>query len=202
MTIERCFWVPSDDPVYIAYHDGEWGRPTSDDRALFEKVSLEAFQSGLSWRTILGKREGFRAAFADFEPARIADFDDDDVERLVADAGIVRHRGKITATIGNARCALRAIADHGSLGAWFWSFEPPEDERPALLTEEVARALTPPPSAVRMAKALRKAGWRHVGPTTVYAFMQAAGIVNDHEERCFARAECLQERAAFGVPGR
>lgn len=196
----RCFWVPDGDDLYGAYHDAEWGFPVSDDQRLFEKLSLEAFQSGLSWRTILGKRDNFRSGLAGFDIPKVAAFGQADVNRLLADAGIVRHRGKIEATINNAGRALEAIETHGSLAAWFWSFEPTRDDGGQAPTETEVRARTTAPEAIALAKALKKAGWKHVGPTTVYAFMQAAGIVNDHHAGCAAGEAATAARQVFERP--
>jgi DNA-3-methyladenine glycosylase I len=170
----RCWWAVSA-PEYVAYHDEEWGRPVRDDRALFEKMCLEAFQSGLAWITILRKREGFRAAFAGFEIERVAAFGDDDVARLMADASIVRNRAKIEAAIANARAALEV-----PLGELIWSFAPPARPRPR--TRADVPAVTPESTA--MAKELKRRGFRFVGPTTAYALMQACGLVDDHIEGC------------------
>jgi len=174
----RCWWCAST-PEYIAYHDDEWGRPVHDDRKLYEKVSLEAFQSGLSWLTILRKRDAFRSAFADFDPVRVAAFGEQDVQRLLADAGIVRNRAKILATIANARAMLDL--DLG-LGELLWSFAPDRaPRRPRTLAD--VQATTPESAA--MAKDLKRRGFRFVGPTTAYALMQACGFVDDHIEGCF-----------------
>lgn len=189
----RCPWCLST-PEYLAYHDTEWGFPVADDRRLFEKLCLEGFQSGLSWRTILAKREHFRAAFDGFDVERVARYGARDVERLLADAGIVRHRGKIEATIQNARCAIDLAGREGSLAAFFWRHEPD----PAAQGTPATRSTSGESEAI--SKALKKQGWRFVGPTTVYAFMQAMGLVNDHLEGCHARAKALQARAAFVVP--
>lgn len=191
----RCWW-PGSDPLYLDYHDGEWGRPVRDDNRLFEKLCLEGFQSGLSWLTILRKRENFRAAFAGFEIAKVVRFGPADVERCLVDAGIVRHRGKIESVVNNARRALELIEEAGSLAAFVWSFEP--QERPT----RIDRASIQPSTAesVALSKALRKRGWTFVGPTTVYAFMQAMGLVNDHLEGCFCRAEAEAERRGFIRP--
>ncbi len=190
----RCPWAISA-PEFPAYHDTEWGFPVVDDRRLFEKVSLEGFQSGLSWRTILVKRPAFRAAFADFSIETVAGYDEADVLRLLGDAGIVRHRGKIEAVVNNAGRALDLIASHGSLAAYFWSYEPPLAE----LGEP--QTLTTSPAAIAMSKDLKKRGWRFVGPTTAFAFMQAMGLVNDHVEGCVTRAEVAKARADFTPPG-
>lgn len=198
--ISRCFWVPADDEAYAAYHDREWGFPVSDDRRLFEKLSLEGFQSGLSWRTILGKRENFRAAFAGFDFEKVARFGDGDVARLLADAGIVRHRGKIEATIGNARLACRLADEAGSLAAYFWSFEPEPGSRPERVTDEILKGMSTSPESIALSKDLKKRGWRFVGPTTVYAFMQAMGMVNDHTWDCAVRETVDAARREFTRP--
>jgi DNA-3-methyladenine glycosylase I len=189
--VARCWWADST-PDYRSYHDTEWGFPVADDTRLFEKLSLEGFQSGLSWLTILRKREAFRAAFAGFDFSRVASFDDRDVERLLADAGIVRHRGKIEAVIHNARRAVELKAAEGSLAHYVWRFEPPPCEQPTVLafTDE-SRAL---------AKDLKARGWRFVGPTTVYAFMQAMGLVNDHLVGCATRERVREARERFERP--
>ncbi len=193
----RCGWalgVP-DFPGYAHYHDVEWGFPVKDDRGLFEKLCLESFQSGLSWRTILAKRDGFRAAFCNFEFAKVAAFTEEDVERLLQDEGIVRHHGKIEATINNAKRACEMVEQEGSLRAWFWQFEPaPEDlaEPQTASVSEEAKALS---------KNLKKLGWKFLGPTTVFAFMQAAGLINDHAEGCMIRREVEEARNLFDKPG-
>ena len=192
----RCRWCQAS-PLYRHYHDHEWGFPVADDRRLFEKLCLEGFQSGLSWLTILNKREGFRAAFTNFDAEQVAAFGSADVERLVQDAALVRHRGKIESTINNARRVLELRAEFGSLAAYAWRHEPAPQDRPARLTREVARTLSTSPASVAMSKDLKKRGWSFVGPTTVYAFMQAMGLVNDHLEGCHARDAALQARAAF-----
>jgi DNA-3-methyladenine glycosylase I len=190
----RCWWGTGD-ADYEAYHDTEWGFPQADDVRLFEKVSLEGFQSGLSWLTILRKRENFRMAFSGFEPSVVAAFAEDDIDRLLHDAGIVRHRGKIEATINNAARSLEMVDEFGSIGAYFWAHEPPrrvpDGDLPAA-TEISAR----------ISKDLKKRGWRFVGPTTLYAFMQAMGLVNDHLEGCFVRDHAEEARVAFEVPGK
>jgi DNA-3-methyladenine glycosylase I len=188
-------------PDYVAYHDDEWGRPVTDDVRLYEKICLEGFQSGLSWLTILRKREGFRRAFAEFAPERVSRFGSRDVERLLGDAGIVRHRGKIEATIANARATLRAQERHGSLAAVVWSFEPPRrgGAAPRLLGE--LPAVTAESTA--LSKALKQLGFRFVGPTTAYAAMESLGLVNDHLAGCHVRAACERERRAMGPsPGK
>ncbi|MBJ3774962.1 DNA-3-methyladenine glycosylase I [Acuticoccus mangrovi] len=195
----RCFWHGGL-ADYLAYHDEEWGRPIADDTRLFEKICLEGFQSGLSWLTILRKRENFRAAFAGFDIATVARFGDGDVARLLADPGIVRHRGKIEAAINNARCAERLIEEEGSLGAFLWSYEPQEPKEP--LDATTLRARTVLPEAAAVSKLLKKKGWRFVGPTTMTALFQAAGLVNDHFVGCVVRAEVDAARAAFERPRR
>lgn len=197
--MQRCWW-PGEDALYLAYHDDEWGRPVKDDRRLFEKLCLEGFQSGLSWLTILKKREAFRRAFAGFDFEEVARFGPRDVERLLADASIVRHRGKIEASIHNAARACELVAQEGSLAAYFWRFEPPIEERPARMTREALVAMPTSPTSTRMAKDLKKRGFRFFGPTTAYAFMQAMGMVNDHVEGCFAREQVEKDRARFVRP--
>jgi DNA-3-methyladenine glycosylase I len=182
----RCAWCRGD-PDYVVYHDTEWGRPTHDDRALFEKICLEGFQSGLSWLTILRKRDNFRRAFANFEAARVARYTARDVTRLLTDAGIVRHRGKIESTINNARRCLELTAQFGSLSEYVWRFEPNRSSRPKRLTWAALRQMTTTPESVALSKDLRHRGWTFVGPTTMYAFMQAMGLVNDHLHRCAFR---------------
>ena len=191
--LERCGWGSGYDD-YAWYHDTEWGFPQGDDRRLFEKICLEGFQSGLSWLTILRKRDNFRSAFAGFEFEIIAGFDEPDVDRLLADAGIIRHRGKIEATINNAQRAVEMVDREGSLASYFWSFEL---DRPEAPTEFVATT----PASVELAQDLKRRGWRFVGPTTAYAFMQAMGLVNDHLDGCHARELALEARAAFRIPG-
>jgi DNA-3-methyladenine glycosylase I len=178
----RCWWGAST-PDYAVYHDEEWGRPVRDDRGMYERLCLEAFQSGLSWLTILRKREAFRAAFANFEPAKVAAFGDEDVARLMGDAGIVRNRQKIDAAIANAKAVAAMERDGESLAELLWSFAP--RDRPAPRTPAEVPAVTPESTA--MAKELKRRGFRFVGPTTAYALMQACGIVNDHIDGCLAR---------------
>jgi DNA-3-methyladenine glycosylase I len=197
--VARCWWG-SVDELYRPYHDEEWGRPVSDDRRLFEKLSLEGFMAGLSWLTILRKRENFRAAFANFEIDTVASFGTDDVERLLADAGIVRHRGKIDAVINNARRCLELSQEFGSLAAYAWRYEPDPSTRPATLDREALMALGTSPESVAMSKDLRHRGWSFVGPTTVYSFMEAMGLVNDHLVGCFAQSEVEANRAEFKRP--
>ena len=190
----RCHWCWAT-PEYVSYHDREWGFPVADDQRLFEKICLEGFQSGLSWRTILSKRENFRAAFKGFDVAKVARFSERDVQRLLGDAGIVRHRGKIEATINNAQRALELVQEQGSLAAWFWRFEAVD----AQTRRPEPRSTSPESEA--LSKDLKKRGWRFVGPTTVYAFMQAMGLVNDHAAGCVVRAQVQAARKAFGPPG-
>ena len=185
--LQRCFWVDGSD-LYAAYHDHEWGRPVSDDIRLFEKISLEGFQAGLSWITILRKREHFRAGFDGFDFHRVAAYTEADVQRLLADAGIVRHRGKIEAVIHNAGRALELRREFGSLANYFWQFEVATGKRPEKLTVELLRTFTTSPESVALSKDLKKRGWSFVGPTTMYAFMQAMGLVNDHVVGCFRRS--------------
>jgi DNA-3-methyladenine glycosylase I len=197
--VVRCFWGSSP-PEYRAYHDSEWGFPVADDRRLFEKLCLEGFQSGLSWLTILRKREAFRRAFAGFDFDQVARFGEGDVERLLADASIVRHRGKIEATLNNARRAVELVASEGSLAAYVWRFEPDQAARPTRLTWEELRQLGATPESNALAKDLKRRGWRFVGPTTVYAFMQAMGLVNDHLHGCDLRRPAERARATFAPP--
>lgn len=189
----RCQWCAAA-PEFPAYHDTEWGFPVDDDQRLFEKLSLEAFQSGLSWRTILVKRDNFRAAFRDFEIKRVARYTEKDVERLLRDEGIVRHRGKIEAVINNAQRALELVKERGSLTAYFWSFEPQEKQR------SQPQTVSTTPNSIALSKDLKKRGWKFVGPTTVYAFMQAMGMVNDHALGCFVRERVTKARARFSRP--
>ena len=197
--VVRCAWCRAS-PAYRAYHDSEWGFPVHDDVRLFEKLCLEGFQAGLSWLTILNKRDAFRRAFAGFEPARVASFGARDVERLLGDAGIVRHRGKIESAIGNAARAIELGGEFGSLAAYAWRFEPPPRARPRRVTAASLRRHGLPAEALALSKDLKRRGWTFVGPTTVYAFMQAMGLVNDHLEGCHARPSALAARAA-GTPG-
>jgi len=190
----RCAWCGAA-PEFFAYHDSEWGFPVDDDRRLFEKLSLEGFQSGLSWRTILAKRENFRAAFRQFDIDQVARFTPRDVERLLKNEGIVRHRGKIEAVINNARRARELIKQEGSLAAYVWRFEPDVSEltRPQTVSTSAA--------SIALSKDLKKRGWKFVGPTTVYAFMQAMGLINDHVEDCVIRPRVEQARRRFRRPG-
>ncbi len=182
----------------MAYHDDEWGRPVVDDHRLFEKLCLEGFQSGLSWLTILRKREHFRRAFRGFDPTLVARFTARDVERLVQDAGIVRHRGKITSTINNARRVCEIVDEFGSLSAYIWQWEPAARERTVRVDRTSIPATTP--TSVALSKDLKKRGWTFVGPTTVYAFMQAMGLVNDHLRGCAVRAEVEAARQKVKRP--
>ena len=193
----RCWWGASA-PEYVPYHDHEWGFPVTDDVRLFEKLSLEGFQSGLSWLTILRKREGFRRAFAGFDFERIARFGSRDVARLLADRAIVRNRAKIEAVINNARRAAELVEQEGSIAKYVWQFEP--ERRPRLLNREALRALAQTAESKSLARDLKRRGWRFVGPTTVYAFMQAMGLVNDHIAGCEPGAEAQRARKRFRSP--
>lgn len=197
----RCWWQQGLDD-YAHYHDREWGRPVMDDTRLFEKICLEGFQSGLSWLTILRKRENFRAAFAGFDIDKVAAFTEADIERCVADAGIVRHRGKIVSTINNARRAQELRAEFGTLAAYFWAHEPGPVDRPEVCDHATLSKMATSPASLAISKDLKKRGWTFVGPTTVYAFMQAMGLVNDHLEGCCVRAEIEALRAKFARPKR
>jgi DNA-3-methyladenine glycosylase I len=194
--ISRCWWSGSADD-YVTYHDEEWGRPVGDDTRLFEKLCLEGFQAGLSWLTILRKRENFRRAFDGFDIAAVAGYGDADIERLVGDPGIVRHRGKIVSAINNARRAIERVDECGSLAAFVWGYEPSGDEGERDAASPVPATT---PTSVALAKELKRRGWSFVGPTTVYAFMQAMGLVNDHLPGCVARLECDRARAEFVPP--
>ena len=185
--VVRCFWG-NGDPLYRRYHDREWGMPVRDGRRLFEKVCLEGFQAGLSWLTILRKREAFRRAFRRFDFHEVARFGPRDVARLLRDAGIVRHRGKIESAINNARCAVELERECGSLAAYFARYRPEPASRPRRFTWSALRRLTTSPEATALSRNLKGRGWTFVGPTTLYAFMQAVGLVNDHLEGCAARA--------------
>ena len=195
----RCWW-PGDDPLYLTYHDEEWGRPVTDDTRLFEKICLEGFQAGLSWITILRKRENFRLAFDGFDPGAVSRFTARDVQRLLEDEGIVRHRGKIESTINNARRALDLIAERGSLAAYFWSWETPASHRPRVLTREALQQMSTTPQSAALSKDLKTRGWSFVGPTTTYAFMQAMGLVNDHVGGCHVRGTIERLRAKLVRP--
>lgn len=191
----RCRWCGAA-PEFMVYHDTEWGFPVSDDQRLFEKLCLESFQSGLSWRTILAKRENFRVAFHDFDFGRVARFTDRDIERLLKNEGIVRHRGKIEAVINNAQRAQELVKQEGSLAVFLWRYEPD--------TKQLAKPQTASTSAesISLSKDLKKLGWKFVGPTTAYAFMQAMGLINDHVEGCVIRAKVERARKKFKRPGR
>ena len=188
---ERCRWSGSA-PEFLVYHDGEWGFPTADDRRLFEKLCLEGFQSGLSWRTILAKRENFRAAFHDFDFEKVARFTERDVLRLLKNEGIIRHRGKIEAAINNAQRAVEMVKSEGSLAAFLWRY--------ALKPGTKASTAATTAESTALSKELKKRGWKFVGPTTVYAFMQAMGLVNDHAEGCVIRAKAERARKSFKRP--
>lgn len=189
----RCQWCAVT-PEYVDYHDKEWGFPVTDDQRLFEKICLEGFQSGLSWRTILAKRENFREAFHQFDFNKVAGFKQRDVERLLKNAGIVRHRGKIEAVINNAQRARELVQEQGSLANYFWHFEPAENTLAEPQTVSISAEST------ALSKDLKKRGWKFVGPTTVYAFMQAMGLVNDHVEDCVIRAKVAKARSQFKRP--
>lgn len=191
----RCRWCEAA-PEFLAYHDTEWGFPVDDDRRLFEKLCLEGFQSGLSWRTILAKRENFRAAFHHFDFDRVARFTQREVERLLKDEGIVRHRGKIEAVINNAKRAKELVKSEGSLAAYFWGYEPDEKQLAAPQTASTSV------QSQALSKDLKKMGWKFVGPTTVYAFMQAMGLINDHVEECVIRSQVERARKRFKRPAR
>jgi DNA-3-methyladenine glycosylase I len=197
--VNRCPWC-GEDPLYVAYHDNEWGFPVADDHRLFEKICLEGFQSGLAWITILRKREAFREAFRGFDFERVARMGERDVAKLLGNAGIVRHRGKIESTINNAKRARELASEQGSLAAYFWRFEPRKSARPRRITAEVLAAMPTSPESTALAKDLKKRGWTFVGPTTTYAFMQAMGLVNDHLHGCATRKAVDGARAAFALP--
>jgi DNA-3-methyladenine glycosylase I len=199
LPIERCFWAGSE-PIYVDYHDSEWGRPVTSDNRLFEKLCLEGFQSGLSWLTVLKKRERFREVFFGFDIDKVAAMGEADIERLLGDAGIIRHRGKIVSTINNAHRAREVQKEFGSLAAYIWRFEPHPSARPDQLTNDVLKTLAETEASRALSKDLRKRGFSFVGPTTCYAFMQAMGLVNDHLETCFCRAPVEAERQALRRP--
>lgn len=190
---QRCSWCASV-AEFIPYHDTEWGFPVEDDIRLFEKLCLESFQSGLSWRTILAKRENFRAAFAGFDFNKVASFTIKDIERLLQDEGIVRHRGKIEAVINNAKCAVAMVKNEGSLAAYFWRFAP------EIHLAENAQTQSDSAESIALSKELKRLGWKFVGPTTVFAFMQAMGFINDHMPGCWARSEVEKARKKFVQP--
>jgi DNA-3-methyladenine glycosylase I len=197
--IVSCRW-PGADPLYVDYHDGEWGRPVADDRLLFEKLCLEGFQAGLAWITILRKRENFRKAFANFEVEKLARFGERDIARLLADAGIVRHRGKIESTINNAKRALELKEEAGSIAGFVWRYEPGPEARPKKADHAAISAMAKTAESTALSKDLKKRGWSFVGPTTVYSFMQAMGLVNDHIEGCHCRAVVEAARGRFERP--
>lgn len=191
--VARCWWC-ADDPLYVEYHDTEWGFPVDNDFRLFEKICLEGFQAGLSWLTILRKRENFRRAFKGFDFFKVARFNRRSVERLLQDAGIVRHRGKIESTINNARRAVKLAEENGSLAAFFWQFAPQCSGRPDPLKSTT-------PESTALSKELKSSGWTFVGPTTIHAFMQAVGMVNDHVKGCEIRTKVEAARTSFQRPG-
>ena len=195
----RCAWAGAS-PDYIDYHDREWGRPVDDDIRLFEKICLEGFQSGLSWLTILRKRENFRRAFAHFDFTRVSRYGDTELTRLLDDAGIVRHRGKIASAINNAGRVADVRKAEGSLARLVWRYEPAAASRPARVDWDTLRAMAKTPESIALSKDLKKRGWSFVGPTTMYAFMQSVGVVNDHIEGCFCRTEVEKERKRFTRP--
>lgn len=190
--ISRCWWA-GDDPQYIHYHDTEWGRPVYNDIRLFEKLCLEGFQAGLSWLTILRKRENFRAAFAGFDFEKVARFTNADIERLLQDQGIIRHRGKIEATINNAKMTCKLIDEVGTLSDYLWRFQPDLQMRPTRMDYVAIKSMTQASESVALSKDLKKRGFKFVGPTTMYALMQAMGMVNDHVEGCHCRAKCNED---------
>lgn len=195
----RCFWGAGDRD-YTDYHDHEWGVPTDNDLSLFEKICLEGFQSGLSWLTILSKRDNFREAFEGFDFERVAEFTEADVERLLGNPGIVRHRGKIRSTINNAVRARELAGQTGSLASYFWSWEPSPQSRPPCLDHDTLLSLTKTPESTAMSRDLKRRGWTFVGPTTAYAFMQAMGLVNDHIQGCYVRSRIERLRKTFRRP--
>lgn len=197
--VPRCWWAGSH-ADYQAYHDHEWGLPVTDDHRLFEKICLEGFQAGLSWLTILRKREHFRRAFCHFDFEKVARFNVSKVERLLTDKGIVRHRKKIESTINNAQRAQELVNEFGSLAAFFWQYVPPRKERPRRMTEEALSAMAHTPTSTKLSKDLKKRGWTFVGPTTAYAFMQAMGLVNDHLNGCSARRKIEDLHQSFTPP--
>jgi DNA-3-methyladenine glycosylase I len=197
--VSRCWWAGSD-PLYLRYHDEEWGRPVTNDSRLFEKICLEGFQAGLSWLTILRKRDAFRRGFADFDISRVARFGPRDINRLLGDAGIVRHRGKIESAINNARRAETLIDEFGSLAAYVWQWEPDAKSRPRRVTKAALMDLAVTPESKALSKDLKGRGWTFVGPTTIYAFMQAVGVVNDHIDGCVSRAAVETARSRLKRP--
>lgn len=197
--VTRCVWCRSTLP-YRQYHDQQWGFPVAQDRRLFEKICLEGFQAGLSWLTILNKREAFRLAFAGFDIDQVAAFDGSDIKRLLLDVGTVRHRGKIASAINNAQRAKEMRQEFGTLASYFWRFEPDVATRPGQIAHQTLRAMTTSAQSIAISKDLRKRGWSFVGPTTMYAFMQAMGLVNDHVEGCATRSRVTAARLAFSSP--
>jgi DNA-3-methyladenine glycosylase I len=195
---KRCWWC-GDDPLYQAYHDTEWGCPVTDDTRLFEKICLEGFQAGLNWITILRKRDNFRQAFDQFDFHTIAKYTDKDVALLLKNDGIVRHRGKIESTINNAKRAMEMQKEFGSLSRYFWRWVPPKEERPSSFNQKTLQAIGKTPTSLALSKDLKKRGWSFVGPTTVYAFMQAMGLVNDHIEECDCRKEIERLRSQINA---
>lgn len=191
----RCWW-PGDDAQYVAYHDKEWGRPVLDDTALYEKLCLEGFQSGLAWITVLRKRENFREAFAQFDLDTVAQFTERDIQRLLQNSGIIRHRGKIEATINNAARALELLEETGSLSRYIWKYAPDIPYGRDGISDHPMGFVSTSPSSVALSKDLKKRGWKFVGPTTVYSFMQSMGLVNDHVEGCLVRDACEKARVA------
>jgi len=189
--VKRCWWC-GDDPLYQYYHDHEWGRPVTDDIRLFEKICLEGFQAGLSWITILRKREHFRQAFDGFDFHLVAHYTDKDVTRLLKNEGIIRHKGKIESTINNAGRAIELQKEFGTLSRYFWTWQPQVKERPLKFDQKTLQTIGKTPTSTALSKDLKKRGWSFVGPTTIYAFMQAMGLVNDHTEECHCRQEILK----------
>ena len=197
--LTHCSWRTAA-PEYPNYHDHEWGVPVADDIQLYEKICLEGFQAGMAWITILRKREHFRRAFDGFDFRRVAQYGEADIQRLMADPGIVRNRAKIVSTLNNARRACELVQESGSLAKWLWSFEPAPEERPAVVDLAYCKANPTSPASVRLSKALKKRGWTYVGPTTMYALMQAMGMVNDHLEGCVCRERVEDQRRLFRRP--
>lgn len=195
----RCWWAGQDE-LYANYHDKEWGFPVTNDHRLFEKICLEGFQAGLSWLTILRKRENFREAFHAFDFERIATYKSKDVERLLKNEGIIRHRGKIESTVNNAKQAIKLVSEFGSLANFFWRQELDSSPRPKFIDKDFLIQQGVPPEAAALSKDLKKRGWTFVGPTTVYAFMQAMGLTNDHLSDCDARSAVMKAREKFKVP--
>lgn len=195
----RCWWQQND-PLYMRYHDKEWGRPLTDDFRLYEKICLEGFQAGLSWITVLRKRENFREAFRGFDFEQVAHFGEKEIETMLQNAGIIRHRRKIESAINNARRAIETTKEFGSLAAYFRQFVPPTTERPEILDYNSVMQLTETPTSRALNKDMKKRGWSFVGPTTLYAFMQSVGLVNDHVDGCFIKEEVQKEREAYLHP--